>query len=128
MTGLIQAYLATRLLGLMLLMSSLILSGCSTPSVPSTRTDGPTVPTTALQREDAESLVLALPEIRRYDEAVRQKGNKLFFKTEETPSRFVIKVGEDRGDRVVFTHWYLVRKNDKIVTMWDMSKGPLPKD
>lgn len=81
-----------------------------------------------IDRQKAIDLVLALPEVKAYKDELKAKGYAFSVDSYETPSRFVVQVGEDRGNRVTVTDWYVVNKADGTAVKWDLSKGPVPKD
>lgn len=63
-----------------------------------------------------------------YAKSLESKGYALYVRTEETPTRFIVRIGEERPDKVTVVSWYLVNKADGHVSEWDMSKGEPPRD
>lgn len=82
----------------------------------------------ALSRQQALTAVRQLPVVMQYEQAVKSAGYTLFLQSEETPSRFIIRVGEERPDKVTITRWFLVNKSDRQVSEWKMSDGSRPSD
>jgi hypothetical protein len=78
--------------------------------------------------EEALDAVRKQPAIVELTQAVQVAGYKVVFDIEETPSRFIVRVGEDRGSRITYTRWYLVSKGDGTAVQWNVAKGPPPRD
>jgi len=78
--------------------------------------------------QEAIDYVRQQPDVVEYEKALKAQGYKLYVRTEETPSRFIVRVGEETPDKVTVVSWYLVSKGDGSVTEWDISKGEPPRN
>lgn len=81
-----------------------------------------------ITKDYALDAVRKQPLVVQYEEALKAKGYQLFMGVQETPSRFIVRVGEQRAEKVTFVRWYLVDRNDGLVTEWKISDGEPPPD
>lgn len=78
-----------------------------------------------LDEDQAFDLVMALPEIDAYRRAVEARGwHVAMWVVKETPTSFVVGIGESRDDRVAYLFYYLVRRADGAVEPWDIIHPP----
>jgi hypothetical protein len=66
----------------------------------------------------------ALPDIVDYRSRLKDVGYRLVFRPSESPSWWVVAVGEDQPQKVTITSWYVVRKADGMLLQWDLREAP----